>query len=390
MKNSKPSRAPPCQGELLCSLFSRSLSRLSPRLEELLATAEELSQSGLRLDARGRGRLKALEESSGEEVSLLAGLILRMSTLLEENTERLHALAATKEQSESELRAAREIQDGLLPKLLSRSRAHTEFDLYALIEPARGVGGDIYDFCWVDDHRLFFMIGDVSGKGLPAALLMAVTKTLFNSHVLPHVSLCDAMAKVNGKLTENNEAAMFVTVFCGILDVRTGELEYCDGGHNMPCLLPVDGPPRMLPKTSGVALGFMPGFQFQSRKITLRPGEGLFLYTDGITEAMNTARDQYTEARLQFSLDGRRGASPTELVQEVMRDVRRFTEGAPQSDDIAILAVRYQGKRRRAALNRVSAASTVAAVAPWAAAGTPEYTPTRISSKLIQKGHTAP
>jgi sigma-B regulation protein RsbU (phosphoserine phosphatase) len=331
--------------------------------EELLATAEQMTQSELGPDARVWSRLKSLEESGDKDVSLLAGLILRMSTLLEERTEHLHALATNKTQCASELRAAREIQNGLLPKLLPRNQDHAEFDLFAFIEPAREIGGDVYDFSWVDEHRFFFMIGDVSEKGIPAALLMAVTKTLFDSHVLPDVRLSDAMAKVNDKLAENNESAMFVTVFCGILDVRTGELEYCDGGHNVPYLLPGDAPPRMLPKTTGIALGFMPGFQFQSQKITLRPGDGLFLYTDGVTEAMNRARDLYTETRLQLSLDARRYASSPKLVQGVMRDVQHFMEGEPQSDDIAILAMRYQGKRRWSTLNRVSTAPAVAAVA---------------------------
>lgn len=338
-------------------------SARSAMLEELLATAEEVAQSVPGPDARVRSRLKSLEESGDQDVSLLAGLILRMSTLLEERTEQLRALTANKGQCEIELRAAREIQDGLLPKLLPRTQEHVEFDLCALIEPARGVGGDVYDFGWVDEHRFFFMIGDVSEKGVPAALLMAVTKTLFNSYVLPDVSLHEAMAKVNDKLAENNKSAMFVTVFCGILDVRTGELEYCDGGHNVPYLLPADAPPRMLPKKTGIALGFMPGFQFQSQKLTLRPGDGLFLYTDGITEAMNKARDQYSDARLQFSLDERQGASPPDLVQGVMRDVQRFVEDEPQSDDIAILAVRYQGRRRRSTLNRVYTTPAVAAAA---------------------------
>jgi sigma-B regulation protein RsbU (phosphoserine phosphatase) len=348
-------------GERLSGLLGRSLSRLNPRLAELVTTAEELARSGLRSDAWVRSSLKSLVASGDKDTSLLAGLLLRMSTLLEERTEHLHALAALQEQSQNELRAAKEIQVGLLPKHLPRSQDRAEFELFALIEPARGVGGDVYDYWWVDEHRFFFMIGDVAEKGIPAALLMAVTKTLFNSYVLPNVSLSEAMAKVNDKLAENNESAMFVTVFCGILDVRTGELEYCDGGHNVPCLLPAGAPPRMLQKTTGIALGFMPGFQFQSEKISLSPGDGLFLYTDGITEAMNEARDQYSEARLQFSLDERRGAAPPELVHGVMRDVQRFMQGEPQSDDIAILAVRYRGRRRPASVSRVSNTLAVAA-----------------------------
>jgi len=274
----------------------------------------------------------------------LGGVVRELTTAKEALTEHLRLTTTAKELLESELRAASEIQLGLLPKILPQCPNRSEFQLHGMIKSAREIGGDLYDFFWIDEHRFFFMIGDVSEKGSPAGMLMAVTKTLMKSHVLPHVSLCEALARVNDTLAANNESLMFVTVFCGILDVRTGELECCDGGHNEPCLLLCEAPATMLKKKTGIALGFLPGFQFQSQMITLKPGDGLLLYTDGITEAMNTARDQYTEARLRATLTAMIGAAPRDLVQAVWNDVKGFIAEAPQSDDIAMLAVRYQGR----------------------------------------------
>jgi sigma-B regulation protein RsbU (phosphoserine phosphatase) len=273
---------------------------------------------------------------------VVAELVLELAKTLRERTESLQETLQCKAQTESELDAAREIQFGLLPKILPRCPESDDFELHAVLAPARGVGGDFYDFTWLDKHRFFFMIGDVSEKGVPAALLMAVTRTLLRSHVRCDVPLCDAIARVNDELASSNDSLMFVTVFCGLLDVRTGELEYCDGGHNPPCILPCKAPVMMLKKKTGLALGLMRGFRFQSERITLRPGDGLFLYTDGITEAMDTARRLYTEERLQSALTRLAGAAVPDLVHEVMSDVQRFAAGAPQSDDIAVLALRYR------------------------------------------------
>jgi len=316
----------------------------SPQHEELIAIAREMVRLGLPPGESVRRRLGALvQEDADEDVCHLAKLVLELATELSARTESLRATVANKARIESEMNAAQEIQRGLLPKLLPKCPNRDEFALHALIQPALGVGGDLYDYFWVDPHRFFFMIGDVSEKGVPAALLMAVTSTLIKNHVPSNASLCDAIAKVNDALAESNEALMFVTMFCGLLDVRTGELEYCDGGHNAPCLVPREAPVTMLEKKTGIALGFEPGFRFQSGKITLRAGDCIFLYTDGITEAMNSQRNLYTEERLQTTLDRLRDLKLPDLVGGVMDDVRLFAAGAPQSDDIAMLVIRYQG-----------------------------------------------
>ena len=292
-----------------------------PELVELLEIFKDLRQLGSPAGLEAIRRLKALATRGDETASEVAKLVLEFVW---------------------ELDAARDIQFGLLPKLLPRCPESDDFELHAFLAPARGVGGDFYDFTWLDKHRFFFMIGDVSEKGVPAALLMAVTRTLLRSHVRCDVPLCDAIARVNNELASNNDSLMFVTVFCGLFDVRTGELEYCDGGHNPPCLLPGRAPVMMIQKKTGLALGLLPGFRFQSEKMKLRPGDGLFLYTDGITEAMDCSRQLYSEERLQEALTRCASAPVCDMVHAVMSDVQRFAAGAPQSDDIAVLAIRYR------------------------------------------------
>ena len=252
------------------------------------------------------------------------------------------AIAARRfvERVERELREAREIQQSLVPKIVPRCDDCWAFELSAALEPARGVGGDLYDFFWIDDRRFFFMIGDVSEKGVPAALIMAVVRTLVKSSVQPRRALCDVLAAVNDELSQGNSAMMIVTLFACIIDAETGELEYCDAGHNPPYLLPRGAPPILLVKRPGIALGLTPGFRFRSEKMELRRGDGIFLYTDGITEAMNTARDVYTEERLARALDGATGEELRLVVQRVLSDVAAFRRAAPQSDDIAMLVLR--------------------------------------------------
>lgn len=306
-------------------------------IRELVAVAGELMGAGLRLEARAQRHLALLAQSGEQETAVLASALLELGT--------------AKERLDGELCAAQEIQRSLLPKLLPRCPDHSEFELSALLEPARGVGGDLYDWSWLDAHRFFFMIGDVSDKGISAALIMAVTRTLVKSHMLPDVALHEVLARVNDDLAQCNELMMFVTALFGVLDVRTGELEWCDGGHNLPCLLPCADSARMLEKETGLALGLSPHFQYRSQRLTLQAGDRLFLYTDGVTEAMNPLRELYTEARLQAALNAMPGASAHELVQGVMQDVKRFAAGAQQSDDITMLALRYRGSTNDLTLN---------------------------------------
>src|SRR5262245_36245554 len=264
-----------------------------------------------------------------------------MEHALRQSVRELKETTSAKERIESELKIARDIQLSMVPKTFPPFPNRPEFDLYATLIPAREVGGDFYDFFFIDDNHLCFAIGDVSGKGIPAALFMGVTRTLFRT-TASNVSGPDKiLSLLNLEMCRNNDTCMFVTVFCAVLDIRTGEVEYSNGGHNLPYLIS-RGETASLKNTGGMALGFTEGATFRSAKIGLRAGDELFLYTDGVTEAMDEGGNQFSEPRLEEFLRQKNGdSSATELVRGAVDQVRRHSAGAPQSDDITALTLKY-------------------------------------------------
>jgi len=253
----------------------------------------------------------------------------------ERNTE------AVKEMIESELKVAREIQMSIVPKVFPPFPDRPEFDIYALLEPAKEVGGDLYDFFFIDDEQLCFVIGDVSGKGVPASLFMAVTKTLIKTKTGKEMTPGEILFSVNNELCRDNDSGMFVTVFLGILNIRTGEVRYSNGGHNPPYLFRGTGVVELLKKTGGMALGVMENIPYEKNKIVLKAGDGLLLYTDGVTEAMDTGGNLFTEQRLEEVLRRISGASPEEMIRGVLAEIEKYAKGAEQSDDITIMALKY-------------------------------------------------
>jgi len=247
--------------------------------------------------------------------------------------------------SEKLLRLAHDIQMGLLPKRFSGFSGNPMVDLFATITPALEVGGDFYDFFLLDAERLCFVIGDVADKGVPAALFMAMTLTAFEiSATSTPGSPARVLSLVNRFLCENNESQMFVTMFAGILDARTGKIQYSDGGHEPPFIMRRGGAVEMLDKVGGLALGVIEDYSFRDGTITLNPGDTLVLYTDGVNEAMNGERQLFRVTRLNEALREVCDGVPAEHVAgAVMRRVHEFTGGAPQSDDITILVARYPG-----------------------------------------------
>lgn len=215
-----------------------------------------------------------------------------------------------------------------------------EFDLAATLKSARAVGGDLYDF-YADDKRLWLLVGDVSGKGFPAALLMAVTKTLFRGLVQVEAAPSAVLTAMNRELSRDNESGMFVTAFAACLDLASGEVAFSNAGHNRPYVLGTAGPPRRVGEAAGTALGVVPGYEYPAGRLRLAAGEGLYVYTDGVTEASAGDRAQFSETRLEACLTGLAGASAQRIVEASLEAVRAFSGETPQSDDIAILAVRY-------------------------------------------------
>ncbi|HXA95954.1 MAG TPA: CHASE2 domain-containing protein [Candidatus Dormibacteraeota bacterium] len=245
-----------------------------------------------------------------------------------------------------ELEAARRIQMGTLPRPAVAFPGETRFDLYALLEPAREVGGDLYDFFYLDPDHLFFMIGDVSGKGLPGSLFMAISKALYKSTALRrHGQVAAMMREADAEISRDNGEGLFVTVLAGILDARTGDLEYCIAGHEPPYLLPRGA--RLLSRLDeggGPPLCAVDGFPYTAAGRRLEPGDTLCLITDGITEAASPSGELYGRARLEALL-GRLGSltSAAEVAETIRGDVAGFTGSAEPSDDIAVLILRFAG-----------------------------------------------
>jgi serine phosphatase RsbU (regulator of sigma subunit)/CHASE2 domain-containing sensor protein len=245
---------------------------------------------------------------------------------------------------EGELSAARRIQLGILPKPSAVLAGETRFDLHIVLEPAREVGGDLYDFFKLDRDRLFFLLGDVSGKGLPGSLFMAVSKSLYKSTALRRgAAVATMMQEANAEISRDNPEALFVTVFAGVLDVNTGVLEYCNAGHDRPYVLAGGGGPlTQLTEGGGPPLCVLDDFAYTAATHRLRPGDTLCLLTDGVTDARNPAGEQFGRGRLEARLQAHPpDASAERVATAIQDDVRRFVAGAEPADDLAILVVRW-------------------------------------------------
>lgn len=241
---------------------------------------------------------------------------------------------------EEEIDIAARIQQTILP---DRFPEHSRFRIAARMLPAREVGGDFYDFFMLDEDRLGIVIGDVSGKGLPAALFMAVSRSFLKAVALKEASPAQCLAIANRLLAEDNTRFMFVTVFYGILRLSTGEFVYCNGGHNLPYWLNDQDMCYPLENPNGIALGVVPGARYLEKIVRLNAGDSLFLFTDGINEARNTNRDLYGLQRLESCLKQNKQFQPEALLEGIYQNVADFSGDEARSDDITALSVRYLG-----------------------------------------------
>jgi serine phosphatase RsbU (regulator of sigma subunit) len=266
-----------------------------------------------------------------------------LESLVHARTRDLEAKNAELEKSqqrmETELEIARLLQSAMLPRLPS----HPNYTGRAMMVPARWIGGDFYDFFSIGDNKIGLVIADVSGKGVPAALFMAISRTVLQASARDHRSAGDCLKQANALLCEQNPLDLFVTVFYGILDIETGELSYANGGHIPPVIIRHGGQVALLPRTGDMAIGVLADISFQEGKIALQPNDTLFLYTDGISEAMDPEGHEFSEERLLDSL-AKTHQQSLELVFSTVTDaVHAFAAGEPQSDDITCLALRYRG-----------------------------------------------
>ncbi len=284
--------------------------------------------------------------SSNDEVGSLNKSFVSMRFALKTYIENLKLTTSAKEKIESELKIARDIQMGMIPRKFPAFPDRNEFDIYGFIEPAKEVGGDLYDFFFIDDERLCFAIGDVSGKGTPAALFMAVTSTILRAETqIAGLNTNRVIDLMNNYLCNNNEGSLFVTLFLGILNISTGEVEYVNAGHNYPFVIRSSGTVSELNTSHCIPLGISINTVFKSNTFKLEKGDTIFLYTDGVSEAFNINNQQYSIKRISKILANQANHSPFEIIHHIVDDLKAFSTGAEQSDDISILAIKYFSKQ---------------------------------------------
>jgi len=340
------------RGKTLHEAHSRSKSDLSPdrnvvRDDEVLAAGQAIERESTYI-REGKEHIVVdvrfpVTEASGETVAV-AGIELDITERKrsEEKLEEAYEIIRDqKERMESELNIGREIQMSMLPAVFPPFPDHDEFSIYAQLEPAREVSGDFYDFYFIDDQRLCICVGDVSGKGVPSALFMAVTKTLIKSRTTDDFSTASIVTHVNTELSSNNESCMFVTIFLGILNIRTGLLTYTNAGHNPSYLKSKDGSLQRLDAIHGPVVGAVSGMVYDEGLTIMNPEDLLFMYTDGVTEEMNADSQLFSEKRMVDVLKSNATNSAESAVRDMVSAVKSFKGETEQSDDITVLALEF-------------------------------------------------
>ena len=315
-------------GMLVIFFFmSRSIRRATKPLGFLSESAKEV--------AKGNFGTSLPTFKHNDEVAQLRDSFDTMQQSLKQYVEELKVSTAAKASIESELNVAQSIQMSMLPKTFPAFPERKDIELYAALTPAKGVGGDLYDF-FIYDEKLFFCIGDVSGKGVPASLVMAVTRTLFRNISAHTAEPSHIVETMNMNISEGNDNNMFVTLFVGVLDLATGHLRYCNAGHDAPY---VNG--ALLPCNPNLPVGAMPDMTFTEQETMIAPDSTLFLYTDGLTEAENATYELFGMQRITNVITDFNG-SPQELIETMTDAVHQFVGDTEQSDDLTMLAIKFK------------------------------------------------
>jgi sigma-B regulation protein RsbU (phosphoserine phosphatase) len=305
-------------------------------------TASAVADQDVQVYAMGGNEVRTL---FAHDPALAVNLI---QTSIKRLTENVKTEVEARERINAELRVARDIQASMLPRTFPPFPGHKEFELWAMMEPANEVGGDFYDFFFVGPNKLCLLIGDVSGKGVPAALLMALCKTLLKSEATRGFSPGEILARVNNSMCPENQECMFVTVFCIVLNTLTGEAACATAGHNPPLLFSSDGTSQFVSPQPGSVLGFEENSIYESRSIRFKPADVLLLYTDGVIEALNPALESFSLERFRSCVSALRFRPLREIIDGVRQDIALHAQGQSQSDDITLLSLRYIGSSHKA------------------------------------------
>ena len=307
-------------------------------IRKVVAPVEEFSDVAKKI-AHGEFDAELPKIQSQDELKDLHDSFEYLQQSLVRYIDELKSTTANKERIESELRIAQAIQMGMLPKSFPAFPDRDDIALAAKIVPAKEVGGDLYDF-FIENDKLYFIVGDVSGKGIPASLVMAVTCRLFRSIASYLDKPEEIITSLNDSLSDGNESNMFCTAFLGVLDLKTGHLAYCNAGHNAPLVIDHNGNVSAISVEPNLPLGLFSGFPYNGQETKIEKGTMLYLFTDGVNEAENNEKEQFSDERLVSILEANAGAEPKEIVNVTFAEVERHADGANQSDDITVMCIK--------------------------------------------------
>lgn len=324
----------------LCFMFP-FLTVISGRLSRLNQFAREMISSKFNPDPKVLAEIGYFARAYQDEVGTISSSLLSLFEALKNHIRELKETVSQKNKIESELRIAREIQGGILPTVFPPDARCPTLEIHAALKPAREVGGDFYDYVLLDENNVFFSIGDVSGKGIPAAFFMAITATLLKTGSRRLFRPKETLELLNQDLAKDNPSSMFVTVLCGIINIRSGEVEYAVAGHNPPVVLKKGG--AIFLAAGGTAVGVMENGPVFTGSFVLNPDETLFLYTDGAPEAVNSGGEFLGDEGFIALLNQARDASPGKIVPEILGKIEEFSAGVPLADDVALMAIRFLG-----------------------------------------------
>lgn len=319
----------------------RRLKEQMPRSEEIpviFLTADENQESETR--GLALGAMDFIKKPFVPEVLVLRVRhtieLVRLQRNLERENERIR----------SELAMASRIQAAMLPGIFPAFPEREEIDVYASMDPVRRVGGDFYDFFFIDNNRLCLLIADVSDKGIPAALFMMASKIMLADNAKSGKSPAQILQDTNEAICSNNPEGMFVTVWLGILDISTGHLTTANAGHEYPALLRADGYFELIRDRHGLVIGGIPGIQYYDCHVEMKPGSKIFVYTDGVPEATNAGKEFFGTERMLQALNAHKDGTPKQILQGVRKAVNDFAQDTEQFDDMTMLCLEYMPKER--------------------------------------------